>query len=395
MNILILGNGFDLAHGLPTKYEDFLEFIDVYEEYKTILKPGEFIESAWRAEKGLRQDYLLYLGNLCDQKNKIFNRLTEMISDNVWINYFQSIRATMQLEGREGWIDFEREISVIVQELDSFHSEMVDNLKNGQKITFLTDYGYEKLEKFFISGEEPDTLAEIASMKDRMLKDLDRLTRALEIYLNDFVNQQRVENTLPEIEKLKVDKVLSFNYTNTYERIYGTANPSIAYAYIHGEAKIEHDKESGRLVLGIDEYLTGDDRNKNTEFIQFKKFFQRIYKKTGSEYIDWLKEYGNNNFETNSGRPGERLNIYIFGHSLDVTDKDVLQRFILNEKDRMYKKEGAITKTTIFYYDHNALGKQIANLVKVIGQDNLISMVHGSDVRIVLQPQQGKTQIEV
>lgn len=27
MNILVVGNGFDLAHGLPTKYGDFLEFI--------------------------------------------------------------------------------------------------------------------------------------------------------------------------------------------------------------------------------------------------------------------------------------------------------------------------------------------------------------------------------
>ena len=26
MNILIIGNGFDLAHELPTKYPDFLEF---------------------------------------------------------------------------------------------------------------------------------------------------------------------------------------------------------------------------------------------------------------------------------------------------------------------------------------------------------------------------------
>ena len=26
MNILVIGNGFDLAHGLPTKYGNFLEF---------------------------------------------------------------------------------------------------------------------------------------------------------------------------------------------------------------------------------------------------------------------------------------------------------------------------------------------------------------------------------
>ena len=30
MNILILGNGFDLAHGLPTRYTDFLEYCRAY-----------------------------------------------------------------------------------------------------------------------------------------------------------------------------------------------------------------------------------------------------------------------------------------------------------------------------------------------------------------------------
>lgn len=33
MNILVIGNGFDLAHGLPTTYQDFLKFTDNY-------KPG-------------------------------------------------------------------------------------------------------------------------------------------------------------------------------------------------------------------------------------------------------------------------------------------------------------------------------------------------------------------
>lgn len=27
MNILVIGNGFDLEHGLPTMYKDFLDFI--------------------------------------------------------------------------------------------------------------------------------------------------------------------------------------------------------------------------------------------------------------------------------------------------------------------------------------------------------------------------------
>ncbi len=32
MNILVLGNGFDLAHGLPTRYIDFLKWIEVIKQ---------------------------------------------------------------------------------------------------------------------------------------------------------------------------------------------------------------------------------------------------------------------------------------------------------------------------------------------------------------------------
>ncbi|ARE60646.1 hypothetical protein I5Q82_07320 [Acutalibacter muris] len=30
LNILVIGNGFDLAHGLPTKYEHFLKYVEEY-----------------------------------------------------------------------------------------------------------------------------------------------------------------------------------------------------------------------------------------------------------------------------------------------------------------------------------------------------------------------------
>ena len=35
MNILVIGNGFDLAHGLPTKYWDFMLFIKSIKILKT------------------------------------------------------------------------------------------------------------------------------------------------------------------------------------------------------------------------------------------------------------------------------------------------------------------------------------------------------------------------
>lgn len=74
----------------------------------------------------------------------------------------------------------------------------------------------------------------------------------------------------------------------------------------------------------------------------------------------------------------ESLNIYIFRHSLDITDKDILAALIQTK----------YAKTKIFHFYQGALGTQIANLVKIIGQDTFISMVHGRHPHIVLQQQQ-------
>ena len=45
------------------------------------------------------------------------------------------------------------------------------------------------------------------------------------------------------------------------------------------------------MVLGIDEYLEGDARDKDLEFIEFKKFFQRIHKETGGLYEAGLRKF--------------------------------------------------------------------------------------------------------
>ena len=78
-------------------------------------------------------------------------------------------------------------------------------------------------------------------------------------------------------------------------------------------------------------------------------------------------------------------NIYIFGHSLDVTDGDVLRDLILNDN----------VKTTIFYHNRDAMGQQIANLVKIIGQDELIRRTGGSTKTIEFKMQKDMVPIEI
>lgn len=76
--------------------------------------------------------------------------------------------------------------------------------------------------------------------------------------------------------------------------------------------------------------------------------------------------------------------LYIFGHSLDVTDGDILRDLILN--DNVY--------TTIYYLNKDVMGQQIANLVKVIGQDELIQRTGGSIRTIEFKRQQDMVKRE-
>lgn len=84
-----------------------------------------------------------------------------------------------------------------------------------------------------------------------------------------------------------------------------------------------------------------------------------------------------------------RHNLYIFGHSLDISDRDILREFILHDN----------VDTTIFYYERidekgvsdngrTELGRKIANLVKVIGQEELIKRTGGSTKTIDFRLQQ-------
>lgn len=383
MNILIIGNGFDLAHGLPTTYKDFLDYITTYGNYIKNLNVGLNENNQLKGLKGNIYKFLKHIIGIHNSKKNVFDEFQRMIMDNSWVNYFSEIDRELCRLGKVGWIDFESEISKVVQEFEDIRNILLQN--KDQKDFDFGEYKRQVLFDFYINKKQPQSMEDVYNIRQNMINDLNRLIRALEIYLSDFVNNIEVEQRLPDIIDLQIDKVLSFNYTNTYERLYGKDNPDIEYDYIHGKADISHNLLNCNMVLGIDEYLSETERDENVDFIQFKKFYQRIYKKTGCKYFEWQI----NNKEQTKFFKGEQdmywNNVYILGHSLDFTDKDILESIITMEN----------TKSIIFHHDQNALGKQIANLVKVIRQKNLISMVQGSDPSIILQQQQEAKNVEV
>lgn len=378
MNILVLGNGFDIAHGLPTKYEHFLKFVEVFERCKDLGLNKKSFKEEWEKASDEEKPIVVELGNLSDKKSDIFKEIKGLVENNMWIQYFFNVYESRKVEGKDGWIDFESEISEIVKDFDDVKKIVYEKIKVekgtieiGGEVTKRIKSFLESCKRSVSSGKYVFSREYIAKIKKDLLFDLKRLIRCLELYLVVFINTKDITNKLPDIEELapQLDNVLSFNYTNTFQRMY---RKDMNVSYIHGEAKMDSDVESCNMVVGIDEYLKGDEKNTNVDFIQFKKFFQRIYKKTGNEYKDWVRNIVDNSIRFSKGNPIQNT-LYIIGHSLDVTDKDILKELILAPD----------TTTTIFYYNQEAMASQIANLVKVIGQDELIERVHRKNPKII------------
>ena len=436
MNILLIGNGFDLAHGLPTKYTDFLEFVKMIKiiKEKNIFNDGFAISDAGcNVDNGkLHQDIRLTILNKAND-NKLegdSKELIDCINHNIWIEYFLQCDSFL----KENWIDFESEISRIIKIIDN------DIHKNGGLDTVVRNISEDFFANYFL-----DNLDERIQMKDEaafikyaglpvgeqskyieqyrqdnpveplkeeitygnlisiLEDDLNKLTRALEIYICEYVEKIDIIEKSPDIDKEEIDFILSFNYTHIFSKLYSVSSQSkkeVAdpFDYLHGEAKINNTVETNNMVLGIDEYLPKKRRNRETEFIAFKKFYQRIYKQTGSEYKRWVEIIKNKMQEIDDKIKNQypvqipynkipnkcRNQLFIFGHSLDITDKDILREMILN--DNVY--------TTIYYPDKKELGRKIANLVKVIGQDELIRRTGGNTKTIKFVPQKPMEKIK-
>ena len=95
---------------------------------------------------------------------------------------------------------------------------------------------------------------------------------------------------------------MNFNYTNTYERTYSINEEKPKVFHVHGECNAGKTMEDNNMVLGIDEYLKDERKDIHTNFSIFKKFVQRIRKRTGAgiytifEEVEYL--YKNFSYES-------------------------------------------------------------------------------------------------
>lgn len=201
MTILVIGNGFDLAHRLPTQYCDFLNFI------KAFNNPGN-------------DDYSSFIKEIKEKNESLYLEIQSLIENNILIEYFLSIYEDRCKNGKNGWIDFESEISTIVKSLDeakqytreefAITNEPV-KLKKGMALKLKPIMvTHEELVDNAIITEHPYEPCCFDYIAENVLISLNRLTRLLEIYLYEYIEKKDCCYRLSDIKGITVDRILSF-----------------------------------------------------------------------------------------------------------------------------------------------------------------------------------------
>ena len=331
MNILIIGNGFDRANKLPTRYSDFLQICKLIRETKVKYNELDLtFYSITEEEKTLLTSFYV-IGE------KHFIEFSSIAKNNLFIEHFLIREKVLG----DKWLNFEEEIEFFINTvIDGMHNSS-DETVTTSKITALNNY----LNNYSLMGK--------ITYKDlflRIKQEHENLTKLLEIYMDGYINKLS-PTPIAGFKKGFYDYCLSFNYTSTYENYYEKTNS----CYIHGKANLNRNNRCD-MVLGFDNRFKYSDLSE-LEMLPYEKFFQRLELGTSNDYMTWLK---------NMDRDGQNT-VDIYGHSLARADADILEKFITRTN----------TTTRIYYCDQLDYFDKLKNLTMILGADRTIEMVGG------------------
>ena len=364
-NIMLLGNGFDLYYKLPTKYADFLQVVDFLQSHRkdsfetvgdvfsqqTLQTVDPFIKICYDAHTQTYDSTLLRPDDIAE-----IIRLTEK---NLWFSYLKRV-----FNKDTGWIDFEKEISFVLECFTkAFEKATVLHFKTEEKyaqyVIDLFEFFIDKVASkrvvnvgtYKVSAdyciEKPlgskNEIINIEKVVDKLYEELCCLSKALKLYLTCFVENAydllKKDGTWTRIDFFShIERVVTFNYTNTYENLYFKN----AAFHIHGNTKNE-------IVLGVNPDQSDNIDSIDTTFVCFKKYYQRTLFDTDVDYLRYIKEL------IDTKMP---YRVFTMGHSLDITDRDIIEELFQNASE-----------IVILYHNFDAKKSYIANLIKIFGKD--------------------------
>lgn len=346
MKILVIGNGFDLDHGLETGYKNFLTFCDIIMQFHNTKETEDL---------AISDNHKNYLSILKDNQ-KLLDKFVDLLKKNKLFDYLSNKNKS------NNWIDLEAELQDILIDIDFIEQKLIDANATETQLP-ANNKSYRNISKIFGNEFAVSSIAP-AACRISIETWLNQLSMALELYIAHFINLTEIEYYSPDIVNFDADRVISFNYSNTYERIYSLARANSYCNYIHGKATTDG---KNNIVLGITD--SSEEHDKRTTNCKFEKYFQRISKNTSNIYKDWLDSE-------------ERKELMFFGHSLFSSDGDIIKELI-TECDEI----------TVCYYNDEMYQNIIQHLVEILGKNKLLDYTYGYNAKIHFVQQRKRSNV--
>lgn len=282
--LVLVGNGFDLAHGLKTSYKDFLDWY-MCDAFKTFCKNG----------------------NYNDPLIEFRNKYSGMSSK------FQTQPTT--LEEALHFIDGSSYQSIIYN--SNFFKSLLHKYSANNWVG-IECYYFRTLKTFFsnLSINRKEVVGKLNSDFDFLIKKLSEYIQKINLTISD-TQKLKIDNSRFVIKELfgennqNTIKFLNFNYTETLHSIYNITQEEIIH--IHGRVA---DIERNPIIFGY-----GDESDPD---------YQKIEDSGENLYLEHIKSFGY--FRTNNYQKlllfldSENFEVSIIGHSCGLSD-----RVLLNE----------------------------------------------------------------
>ena len=377
--IIVLGNGFDIHLGLPTKWSDFVDFYDSTKEFKI----KDVIDSKnddWDFANFKNQHSKWTNDNIRKCISKIYiTRGNDENYKNDVIEFLEKIKkckmlefcSRMKVSEKSGWNNFEHLIESILNYIDEYVDNIINKPYTADSSVFMNEdlrliieclqYNDDKYfgKNITISNINLRTDVELNKKNflnvffNEILYFTDCYRQYIDLIVDWIINEDDNQNIIHNNEGILL---LNFNYTQ--DSIYFKEISDENVLYVHG-------KVDNKIIIGI------SNNQQKQERIRFSKEYIRIYNRAISKNAlinNIYKELEKQNF----------IHCYIIGHSLDTIDHSLLRL--------IYSKY--LIKTTIFYYSEEDKDNKLFNLYLLLKEenmnhllnDNLLELVNISDI---------------
>ncbi len=305
--LIILGNGFDLAHDLKTSFNSFIS--DYFcQALNKFYRENQYIDPLVE----IRMKYSGYRTNSEETSTleDVYVRLERLKSNRDYyvVNFkSQLLQSIYNKSSKLRWVDIE--------------VEFFDNLlkiKNNNNIKYI-DKLNDELE--FLKNK----LVEYLTVQENGFSNTFDKMEMIDCFCEPIRPHEIVLKKLAEKKLPEQLYFLNFNYTSTFEDYLKLCNSKIPtdFNYIHGSLGSTH----GKPIFGFGDefdkrYIEFEDEHNNSLFKHIKSF---EYLKTKNYYL-LTRFIESNDFQ-----------IHIYGHSCGISDRTMLNQIFEHENCKSIK----------------------------------------------------------